>query len=60
MHQVAEIANMTVLPTGDSWYTGANIEGKPRSFPIFLGGVGVYRDICAGIAANNYEGFVLA
>jgi cyclohexanone monooxygenase len=60
MHQVTEIANMTVLPSGDSWYTGANIAGKPRSFPIFLGGVGVYRDICAGIAANNYEGFVLA
>ena len=60
MRQVDEIANMTVIPTGDSWYTGANIAGKPRSFPIFLGGVGVYRQICEGIAANGYEGFTLA
>lgn len=27
-----EIANTTLYVKGDSWYTGANIEGKPRSF----------------------------
>ncbi|HYT38639.1 MAG TPA: NAD(P)/FAD-dependent oxidoreductase [Acidimicrobiia bacterium] len=57
MQQVAMVANLTVWPTGNSWYTGANIEGKVRSFPIFLGGVGPYRQICDYVAAQGYEGF---
>ena len=57
MAQVAAVAGITVWPSGDSWYTGANIEGKARSFPIFLGGVGVYRQICDDVAAKGYEGF---
>jgi cyclohexanone monooxygenase len=60
MDQVAMVANLTVWPTGDSWYTGANIPGKARSFPIFLGGVGTYRQICEDVAAKGYDGFVLA
>ena len=59
MDQVAMVANLTVWPTGDSWYTGANIPGKARSFPIFLGGVGTYRQICADVASKGYEGFLL-
>jgi len=59
MQQVAMVANLTVWPTGNSWYTGANIEGKVRSFPIFLGGVGPYRQICDYVAAKGYEGFTL-
>jgi cyclohexanone monooxygenase len=59
MAQVAAVASFTVWPTGDSWYTGANIPGKARSFPIFLGGVGTYRQICADVATKGYEGFVL-
>ncbi|MEW6473591.1 MAG: NAD(P)/FAD-dependent oxidoreductase [Actinomycetota bacterium] len=59
MAQVAAVAGITVWPSGDSWYTGANIEGKVRSFPIFLGGVGTYRQICDDVAAKGYEGFTL-
>jgi cyclohexanone monooxygenase len=59
MAQVAAVASFTVWPTGESWYTGANIPGKARSFPIFLGGVGTYRQICADVAVKRYEGFVL-
>jgi cation diffusion facilitator CzcD-associated flavoprotein CzcO len=59
MAQVDMVAGMTVWPAGDSWYTGANIEGKVRSFPIFLGGVGPYRQICDAVAAQDYEGFAL-
>jgi cyclohexanone monooxygenase len=59
MAQVAAVASFTVWPTGESWYTGANIPGKARSFPIFLGGVGTYRQICADVAGKGYEGFVL-
>ncbi|GMG90533.1 cyclohexanone monooxygenase [Cupriavidus sp. TKC] len=52
-----EVADTTLLPKGESWYTGANIQGKRMSFPIYLAGVGTYRTICDRVAANGYEGF---
>jgi hypothetical protein len=52
-----EVANATLFSKADSWYTGANIPGKSRRFLIYLGGVGAYREKCAEIAANGYEGF---
>lgn len=54
-----EIANTTLYVKGDSWYTGANIEGKPRSFLIYLGGFDYYTKRCHEVAQNNYEGFKL-
>ena len=36
---------------------GANIPGKPRLFMPYIGGVGVYREICEEIVADNYRGF---
>ena len=38
---------------------GANIEGKPRVFMPYIGGVGVYRQTCDTVAVNGYEGFRL-
>jgi cyclohexanone monooxygenase len=57
---VAETAAATLFPRADSWYMGANIPGKPRVFFPYAGGVGPYRQRCAEIAANSYEGFVLS
>ncbi|WP_302622085.1 flavin-containing monooxygenase [Lysinibacillus fusiformis] len=54
-----EIANETLYVKGDSWYTGANIAGKPRSFLIYLGGFNYYTKRCQEVAQNNYEGFQL-
>lgn len=51
------IAEMSLATKTDSWYMGANIEGKPRGFMAFLGGVGLYRQICDEVAAKEYEGF---
>jgi hypothetical protein len=34
-------------------------KGKPRSFLIYLGGFGVYRNICLDVASKGYEGFSL-
>jgi cyclohexanone monooxygenase len=56
----AEVADMTLYPSGYSWYVGANIEGKPRVFMPYIGGVGAYRQKCAQVAARGYEGFTLA
>ncbi len=57
---VAEVANTTLMPASDTWYTGMNIPGKPRVFMPYLGGVGPYRQRCAEIAASGYEGFSFA
>ncbi|MFC2946860.1 hypothetical protein [Virgibacillus sediminis] len=54
-----EVAEKTLFVQTDSWYTGANVNGKPRGFPIYLGGVGPYRKICDDVAANSYKGFSL-
>lgn len=56
-HQCRAIADMSLLTKTDSWYMGANIDGKPRGFLAFAGGVGLYRLICDDIAARGYEGF---
>jgi len=54
-----EVANKTLYPKAASWYMGANIAGKPRVFMPYIGGVNMYREKCAAIAANGYEGFRL-
>jgi len=54
-----ELAQNTLMTKVDSWYTGANIEGKSRGFLIYVGGVGEYRKICDEVAAKNYESFNL-
>jgi cation diffusion facilitator CzcD-associated flavoprotein CzcO len=58
---VLAIVNMTLMPEANSWYMGANIAGKPRTFLPYLdpAGVGGYRKRCDEIAANGYEGFAL-
>ncbi len=57
--RVNEVGNATLYPLANSWYTGANIPGKPRIFMPYVGGVGVYRKTCDDVAANGYEGFTL-
>ncbi|WP_137126773.1 NAD(P)/FAD-dependent oxidoreductase [Roseomonas sp. HF4] len=58
---VNDAANATLMPeAGHSWYLGANVPGKPRVFMPYAGGMARYRRICAEVAANGYEGFVLA
>jgi cyclohexanone monooxygenase len=56
---VNEVANATLYPRANSWYTGANITGKPRIFMPYIGGVGTYRLKCDDVAANGYQGFCM-
>jgi len=56
---VNEVAHTTLYPQANSWYMGANIPGKPRIFMPYIGGVGVYRQICNDVAAKGYEGFAV-
>ena len=57
VEHVQEVANKTLFPRANSWYMGANIPGKPRLFMPYIGGVGVYREICEEIVTDNYRGF---
>lgn len=50
-------ANLSLFPQANSWYIGANVPGKPRTFMAYVGGVDVYRHLCDAIAADNYQGF---
>ncbi len=54
-----DIADLTLLPTANSWYMGANVPGKPQVFLPYPGGVGGYREICDEVVAAGYLGFTL-
>jgi cyclohexanone monooxygenase len=53
------VASMTLFPSCNSWYLGANVPGKSRVF-MPLPGFPPYAEQCANVAANHYEGFALA
>jgi len=52
-----EVANSTLYPLANSWYTGANIPGKPRIFMPYVGGVQNYVAKCNEVVEKGYEGF---
>lgn len=53
---VNEVAGQTIFPTCNSWYLGANIPGKKRTFLPYLG-FPPYVEKCESVARNNYTGF---
>jgi cyclohexanone monooxygenase len=59
VEHVGEIASGTLLTSGNSWYLGANVPGKPRIFLAYAGGIPTYRQVLADVAASGYEGFKL-
>ncbi len=59
VQHVFDEADETLFPLANSWYMGANIPGKTRVFMPYVGGMGQYRDRCAEVVANGYEGFAM-
>ena len=59
MAEVQRAASETLYPETKSWYNGDNVAGKPRTFPIYLGGWKKYLDLCNEAAEKGYEGFRL-
>jgi cyclohexanone monooxygenase len=57
--EVHRAAYRTLYPKAASWYMGANIEGKPRIFLPYIGGVGVYREACDEVVTEGWRGFAL-
>lgn len=57
---VEEIIQGTVMPLAkNSYYTGANVPGKPNIIPLWAAGQKSYRDKAHEIAQRGYEGFIL-
>jgi acetyl esterase/lipase/cation diffusion facilitator CzcD-associated flavoprotein CzcO len=54
-----EFADLTLMPTANSWYMGVNVPGKPQVFLPYPGGVGRYRATCDEVVERDYLGFVL-
>lgn len=56
-NEVSALANATLFPRTDSWWTGANVPGKPRYFSVYLGG-SIYYARIEEVATKDYDGFV--
>src|SRR4029079_18757804 len=59
VQHVNDCADITLYPTANSWYMGANVPGKPRVFLPYIGGVGKYRIACDEVVDRDYLGFRL-
>ncbi|HLH46984.1 MAG TPA: alpha/beta hydrolase fold domain-containing protein, partial [Acidimicrobiales bacterium] len=57
---VADCAAITLHPTANSWYMGANVPGKPRLLLPYIGGVDAYRAACDEVVERGYLGFRLS
>lgn len=57
MQHAADAAAITLFPQGNSWYVGANVPGKPRTFMAYAAGVDFYRVACDDVVAGDYLGF---
>ena len=56
---VQDCAAITLYPTANSWYMGANVPGKPRVFLPYIGGVNAYRQACDDVVEQGYLGFTM-
>lgn len=45
--------------TTNSWYTGANVPGKPRVFMVYCGGFKRYHETCLGELEAGFPGYEL-
>ncbi len=59
---VTDVAQQSIMIHGEkvnSWFTGANIEGKARAFNVYFGGAHVYGDRLEAEAAAGNPSFTL-
>ena len=59
VEHVNEVAGVTLFPSCNSWYLGANVPGKPRVFMPYYG-FQPYVQKCDDVVAKGYEGFTLS
>jgi cation diffusion facilitator CzcD-associated flavoprotein CzcO/acetyl esterase/lipase len=57
VRHVNDCADITLYPTANSWYMGANVPGKARVFLPYVAGVDRYRTTCDAVVQRDYLGF---
>jgi cation diffusion facilitator CzcD-associated flavoprotein CzcO len=55
-----QVAALTLIPRTASWWTGTNVEGKPRRVLTWCGGFDQYQMLCDSAAQDGYRGFRLS
>ncbi|WP_349828873.1 flavin-containing monooxygenase [Brevibacterium litoralis] len=60
MAHCREVESMSLFRKADSWYSGTNVPGKPRIVLPYVGGVGVFREVCTDVMAADWKGFEFA
>jgi cyclohexanone monooxygenase len=55
-----EVAEATLYHDAETWYSGDNVPGKPRTFLPYAGGHPDFREQCEEVAEEGYEGFELS
>ncbi|QMU21018.1 flavin-containing monooxygenase [Gordonia rubripertincta] len=55
--EVEDAASHTMHAKTDSWYTGANIPGKPRALLMYVGGFQRYAESCTRAVDQGFAGF---
>jgi len=60
VRHVADLADATLFGGSSSWYSGSNIDGKPRVFAPYVGGMPAYIAECDAVVAAGYAGFTAA
>lgn len=53
----SDIAEETLYTEASSWYRGENVPGKPSVMLPYVGGLDSYRQKCAEVIEDDYEGF---
>ncbi|MBC7630379.1 NAD(P)/FAD-dependent oxidoreductase [Aeromicrobium sp.] len=57
---VVDISDATLFPRANSWWTGANIPGKPRVFMPYIGGLGTFQQVLTDVKDRGYTGLALS
>ncbi|WP_268967199.1 flavin-containing monooxygenase [Zavarzinia marina] len=53
------LLHMTLFPKANSWYMGANVEGKRVATYIFIGSAQLYRTMTGEVQSTGYGGFAV-
>jgi len=54
-----QLGTYTLLSDANSWFMGSNIPGKKRAILLYANTAPAYRQKCAEVATQGYEGFIL-
>ncbi len=58
MEIVRMLAEKTLLSKANTWYVGANVEGKTRGLTMFTGGFAKYGEHCQAVVDSGYAELV--